>query len=182
MRKRLDIRKKFYITLILSAGINLVFLGATFYFLLREINTSAEAYRTTRTDLGQLLLSRSQLAELERTFLSKREAVEELGDTLYDPSKSIVFIRLLEQTAKRTALTLNLSPLTSSGSAFGSTIVLEGTYNNVLRFITLLEHMKLSVDISGITIQKVGTAPLEREGVSPESLVRATISFTVYSL
>lgn len=182
MRKRLGIRRKFYITLALFAGFDLAFFGATLSILPGQIDASAEAYRTNRTELDRLLVSRSQLAELERTFLSKREAVEDVRDTLYDPSKGLVFIRLLEETARRTNLTLNLSPLSFSGSAFGSSIILEGTYNNVLRFITLVEHMKPSVDISGITIQKIGTAPTEVEGVSPESLVRATISFTVYPL
>jgi len=179
-------KQKFYIVIIIAVLGNLIFgFGSVSYFV-RQIDLSQQAYRDTKEELGNINWRKNQITLLKEIVAQNKEAIEEIEGVFLDPEQDIEFIRSIEDMVRRTSLSHGLTPLSITKGEDGSPIAISaitvtGTYNNVLYFLELLEHMKFNVEVTNISIQKIRTISSSEEGI-PEAEVSAKITFFTYIL
>lgn len=141
----------------------------------------SEKFLEAREELLTLTEKRSQLGRLEQRQSINAELFAKIGEVLYEKDiDDLEFILLVEEIAKKTGNVHTLSVpkyVTSEKglSYFSSTIVLDGDFDSLLRFLELFSVMKFYADIDGITIQKA------KEFSASKPLLHTTLQFKVFT-
>jgi len=178
---KLEPKKKFYITL-MGAVLVPVLLGVFLIFPVFNLlkKTSGE-FLQSREELARLSERQKQLGDLESTYKENKEFLEKIEEALYERDvDDLKFILLIEDIVKKTGNTHTLSPPryidSDDAPYFSSSVSLQGSFKDLLRFLELFDTMKFYSDIDGITVRSAGgkTTP----GAGP--LLETNISFKIF--
>lgn len=157
----LDPKRKFYLTLAGSIILPLVIFGAFVLPSFRALKESAGKLLQNREEILLITERQEQLGELEDVYRKNRELIEEVESVLYEREvDDLEFILLIEDIARKTGNTHALSPPVyhegskGSPSYFTSSLTLGGSFEELLRFLSLFHTMKFYSDIDALATGK----------------------------
>ncbi len=181
----LDPKRKFFITLGGAILLPVLVIGAFVYPFFGALQKSAEDLVAARKEFSTLIERQKQLGELESGYREHKELLQEIEGALYEKeTDDLDFILLVEDIAKKTGNKHILAPPqyydggVDSLPYFTSSLALEGTFDELLRFIRLFHTMKFYSDIDALAI-RASTKGVAIPGLAP--LLDAAISFKVFT-
>jgi len=132
----------------------------------------SEEFQNAEDKLALLIMRQQQVGDLEHQILVNQDTVFKIDTVLYEPeTDDLNFILLMERLASETHNEHTLAPPAfrksdTAISYFTSTITIQGTFENLLRFLERFSSMQYYSDIDSLEIKRLrvsgdGTSILE---------------------
>lgn len=185
-------KQKFYvhIAIILAVLGGFIFLG---YFLFGLIVDAGGAVTQSKADLAVLFAKKDQIKDLVKEYNAIKDVIPKLNDSLLRKDDALGFIMHVEDISMRTnvvhkidAVDVGKSTDKSSSTASASfNVDLTGSFNDVLRFVYLIENTMPYASLQSLQLSDAGGAGTGGPGQSTtsntEEMVSANASIKVYA-
>lgn len=169
----LSLQKKFYLNIaifvLLAAG--LCFLP---WYIFGLIVKEGDKIQSVKSETVTLNKQRAKINELMKEYERVGEQASQLGESLLPSSDKLKFILLIEELARDTNIEHLLDIAGADPEAAYFNVSAFGTFDNVLKFIYLLENSPYYISIHKIQVTK-GSA---KDGAS---IVRAQMLIKVFT-
>ena len=153
---------KFIATVAIAVGMLFLILYIVVWGLFIKIRNSSYIISTNSASL-QFLSKRSQAAEENERIIRNISADEErIRKTLFDKDRPLEFIEALENVARLSGGSVEITPVESNDSLSTFLIAAEGDFPSLFKFLKLVEVMQYQVDIEEANFEK-------RVGVSAQA-------------
>ena len=150
-------KKNFYLTF---GGVGVVcalLVGGFGYLLVWIILPYAEEFTSTEASIRTSEQSIAQYRQIVAPELARtNEEMSKVQHLFFDPEKDggLSFILFLEKIVQRNNLTQkNVAPPTSKGKQPTMSFTVEGSYENILRFLREIENEAYLIAIDSVSIQ-----------------------------
>lgn len=145
---------------VVITSITIIVLGAWGYFLYVVRTNQNEIVALSQTIVNEKDKS-GRLASVRALAINIEEDIKKLGDVFISSEDVASFVELLETEAEKSNVSVSIGSINIDDKNNNSVqplvvrIETEGTWSNILRYITRLEHLPKTIQINKVILTKL---------------------------
>jgi len=178
-----EIKQKTYRNILVGATVILaLFFIENIYLVQQEENLSLEMIGK-KQEMEKLKKYNEQIADIRNIYDNMREKMDEVHNSVIDPSKIVDFIVEIENTAKKNNIELEINiankdkeSLDKNFSRAYYKIKASGNFDDIMKFLASIENLRYYSDIENIKMSS-----MEELGGGDSDMVELNSDLTVYT-
>lgn len=176
----MDIKKKIYFSLALSAVLNLSIILFLIYPNFLKIKKVSENFLSQKQELFLLEERETNVNKFKNFYNREKVNLNEIEAVFINPEAPVDFIGFLEKISQDSQISIKISPISAAAgtddtwNSIGFQLDLDGSFPDFLKFLEKLESSAYLVEIKNLNIRGL------TESVAPGS-VKANLALKVYT-